>query len=231
MIAIHARADDFPDSQRAREAAARVTPALKRDLAAKNLHFGAPIYLRIFKREGEMELWLRADDTGSKKGKYILFRTYPICKFSGELGPKRREGDKQAPEGFYTVAPDQLNPNSDYHLAFNLGYPNEFDRAHGYTGSELMVHGRCVSVGCYAMGDAGIEEIYTLAVAALRAGQGAFSVHVFPFRPTSDALAAQKGSPWFDFWSELKPAYDDFERTRVPPRVTVENARYRLELQ
>lgn len=219
-------ADPVPDSARAREAAARVRPALERALAAKHLRYGAPVFVRIFKREAELELWLRGGD-----GKFMLFRKYPVCKFSGDLGPKQREGDNQAPEGFYSVAPRQLNPMSRYHLAFNLGYPNEYDRAHGRSGSALMVHGNCVSIGCYAMGDDRIEEIYALAAAALRAGQGAFDVHVFPFRPTDAALAASAASPWFDFWSALKPAYDDFERMRVPPRVTVENGRYRIEAQ
>lgn len=217
-------AADFPDSIRAREAAARVRPALQRDLSVRHLRFGAPVYLRIFKRDARLELWLRGGN-----GRYALFREYPVCKFSGDLGPKLREGDNQAPEGFYAVAPKQLNPMSNYHLAFNLGYPNDYDRANGRTGSALMVHGNCVSIGCYAMGDAGIEEIYTLAAAALRAGQGAFAVHIFPFRPTAEALAAAEDLPWFGFWSQLKPAYDFFERERVPPTIVVEHGRYRVE--
>ena len=223
MMPASALAADFPDSARAREAAARVQPALERDFAAKHLDFGTPIYLRIFKREAQLELWLRGAD-----GKYVLFREYPVCKFSGDLGPKQREGDNQAPEGFYSVAPRQLNPQSNYHLAFNLGYPNAYDHAHGRTGSALMVHGNCVSIGCYAMGDAGIEEIYTLSAAALRAGQGVFPVHIFPFRPTVAALAAAKNSPWFGFWSELAPAYDFFEREHVPPAIEVDGDRYRI---
>ncbi len=223
MIRFRDAAIRFPDSARAREAAARVGPALDRDLAARHLRRGAPVFVRIFKREALLELWLRGDD-----GKFILFREYPVRQFSGDLGPKQREGDRQAPEGFYSVAPEQLNPMSRYHLAFNLGYPNAYDRTHGRTGSALMVHGDCVSIGCYAMGDAGIEEIYTLAAAALRAGQGTFDVHIFPFRPTAAALAANAASPWLEFWNELKPAYDAFERDRAPPRIAVENGRYRI---
>jgi len=217
-------ADPVPDSARAREAATRVRPAIERDLAVRHLRYGAPVFVRIFKREAELELWLRGGE-----GKFILFRKYPVCKFSGELGPKQREGDNQAPEGFYSVAPRQLNPSSKFHLAFNLGFPNQYDRAHGRTGSALMVHGDCVSIGCYAMGDAGIEEIYTLAAAALHAGQGAFAVHVFPFRPTTGALSAARDSPWFGFWNELKPAYDFFEREHIPPPIAVEHGRYRVE--
>lgn len=209
---------------RPEQAAARVTSGLQRDLRTLGLALGAPAFIRIFKREAELELWL-----GGKDGRYQLFRTYPICTFSGQLGPKRRQGDNQAPEGFYRVARGQLNPASRYHLAFNLGYPNAYERAHGYTGDFLMVHGNCVSIGCYAMGDAAIEEIYTVVDAALRAGQPAFEVHAFPFRLDDAALAAERDSPWFDFWSELKPGYDAFERARQPPRVSVRDRRYRIE--
>lgn len=223
MTSVPAAADSIPDSARAREAEARVRPALERDLAARHLRYGAPVFVRILKREAELELWLRADD-----GRFALFRSYPVCKFSGNLGPKRREGDNQAPEGFYSVAPRQLNPSSKYHLAFNLGYPNEYDRAHGRSGSALMVHGGCESIGCYAMGDAGIEQIYALAAAALRAGQGAFDVHIFPFHPTEVALAAAADSPWHAFWRELAPAYALFERERALPRITVKDGRYHI---
>lgn len=215
---------DANAATRASDAARRVTPALQRDLGTLGLRLGNPVFVRIFKREGELELWMAGRDGG-----YRLFRTYPICRYSGELGPKRRQGDNQAPEGFYRVARGQLNPASRYHLAFNLGYPNAYERAHGHTGDFLMVHGSCVSIGCYAMGDAAIEEIYTLVDAALQAGQPAFEVHAFPFRLDDAALAAERGSPWFDFWSELKPGYDAFERARRPPRVVVRDRRYRIE--
>lgn len=208
---------------RAQQAAERVKPALQRDLAAQGLNYGAPVFVRIFKREAELELWLRHKD-----GRFQRFRTYPICRYSGELGPKRKQGDNQAPEGFYRVSLGQLNPASSYHLSFNLGYPNAYERAQGYTGNFLMVHGNCVSIGCYAMGDAAIEQIYTLAEAALRGGQAAFEVHAFPFRLDDAALAAQKASPWFGFWSELKPGYDAFERTHQPPRIGVRDKRYRI---
>lgn len=212
---------DAQPAGRAQAAAARVRPALERDLAAQGLAFGAPVFMRVFKREAELELWVRAKD-----GAYRRFRTYPICTFSGALGPKRRQGDNQAPEGFYRVALGQLNPASQFHLSFNLGYPNAYDRAHGYTGDYLMVHGSCVSIGCYAMGDAAIEQIYTLAEAALRGGQRAFDVHAFPFRLDPAALAVERASPWHDFWSDLKAGYDAFERTHRPPTVGVADKRY-----
>jgi murein L,D-transpeptidase YafK len=183
---------------------------------------GAPVFIRIFKEESSLELWLQERSSG----KFKLLSQYPICYFSGDLGPKQRTGDGQSPEGFYSVPPGSLNPYSDYHLSFNLGYPNAFDRAKGRTGSALMVHGGCVSIGCYAMTDDGIEEIYTLASAALRDGQSAFQVHIFPFRMTSANLARHRHSEWLDFWSNLKEGYDLFERDQLPPRVTVRGGRY-----
>lgn len=201
----------------------RVKPLLEADLQKAGLHYGAPVFLRIFKREKELELWMQGDSKD-----YVLFRSYPICTYSGELGPKLRQGDGQAPEGFYRVALGQLNPASRFHLSFNLGYPNAYDRAHSRTGNFLMVHGNCVSVGCYAMGDDGIEEIYSLVAAALRAGQSAFDVHAFPFRLDAASLDAQRRSQWHGFWSELKPAYDAFEATRQPPRIGVVAGHYQL---
>ncbi len=210
-------------SDRAQAAEARVKPALERDLKELGLRFGAPVFVRIFKREKELELWIEGDAQ-----QFVLFRSYPICTYSGELGPKQREGDNQAPEGFYRVSASQLNPQSSYHLSFNLGYPNAYDRAHSRTGSFLMVHGSCVSIGCYAMGDDGIEEIYTLAAAALNSGQAAFDVHAFPFRLETASLASEKASPWHAFWSEMQPAYDSFEQSRRPPRIEVRARHYSI---
>ncbi|SVD61889.1 uncharacterized protein METZ01_LOCUS414743, partial [marine metagenome] len=163
---------------RPEEAAKRVRPSMETALHAKGLRWGAPVFIRIFKEEKKLELWV--DD-----GKVFKhFKTWPICKYSGTLGPKLKEGDRQAPEGFYFVPRSRMNPRSRFHLSFNLGYPNAYDRAHKRTGSALMVHGNCVSIGCYAMTDAGIEEIYSLCDAALTNGQRFFRVHAFPFRMT-----------------------------------------------
>lgn len=205
----------------AEDAEHRVGPALEQELSRLGLRVGNPVFMRIFKQEHVLELWVEGDS-----GKFILFRSYPICAFSGDPGPKLRQGDKQAPEGFYRVAARQLNPNSQYHLAFDLGFPNAYDRSHGRTGDFLMVHGGCVSVGCYAMGNAGIEEIYSMAAAALAGGQQAFEVHAFPFRLDPARIDAQRNSPWFDFWKELKPAYDLFEQTHVPPVIGVRDRHY-----
>ena len=211
-----------PTSARAESAIKNVTPPLTRALEKQSLKIGQPIFIRIFKASDELELWMKSGDT------FTLFKTYPICYFSGELGPKQKTGDRQSPEGFYSVAARQLNPYSRFHLSFNLGYPNAYDRAHGRTGDALMVHGNCVSVGCYAMTDKRIEEIYTLADAALRNGQNAFDVHVFPFRLTPKNLKKYADSPWLDFWKNLQQGYDYFEQHQVPPRISVKQKRYSI---
>ena len=198
-------------------------PTLQDRLEARGFRFGAPAFIRIFKKEEVLEVWLLKDN-----GEYALFLDYPICIYSGELGPKTREGDKQSPEGFYTVGREAMNPNSKYHLSFNLGYPNAYDRAHGYSGSLLMVHGKCVSIGCYAMGDRQIEEIYTLVGAALQRGQPFVRVHAFPFRMTDANLAAYSEHRWYDFWRMLKPGYDYFERYHQPPEIDVIGGQYAL---
>ena len=206
---------------RAEDAASRVLPALERDAKALNLQVGAPVFIRIFKQDAVLELWLKGGP------RYQLFRSYPICAFSGALGPKAREGDGQAPEGVYHVIPKQMNPASRFHLSFNLGYPNAYDQAHGYTGSALMVHGNCVSIGCYAMTDAKIEEIYTLMARAFAAGQQSIPVHAFPFRLTPAALSAHSNQPFAEFWQELAPMYQAFETHAVPPQVRVQAGYYR----
>jgi murein L,D-transpeptidase YafK len=197
-----------------------VAQRLDTRLTAKGLTRGAPVFIRIFKRSRELEVWLR-------KGRgFRLLHTYPICTFSGTLGPKTRRGDLQAPEGFYRVRLNQLNPHSRFHLSFNLGYPNAYDQAHGRTGDYLMVHGDCVSIGCYAMTDKGIEEIYTLVEAALRGGQDAVPVHIFPFRMTAAAMRKAARSRWIGFWRNLKQGHDLFRPGGRPPGVGVSGKRY-----
>ena len=199
-------------------------PAVARtELSAKGLQLGAPLYVRIFKAESEMEVWLGRSDGG-----YALFRTYRICKWSGKLGPKKKEGDKQAPEGFYMVSSAQMNPKSTNYLSFNIGYPNAFDKEHGYTGSFLMVHGGCNSVGCYAITDAAIQELFTLAREAFTRGQRDFPVHAFPFRMTDHNLARHMSDPSYGFWLNLKEGYDAFEIANRPPIVAVRDRNYRF---
>lgn len=207
-------------SERAERARERVQTALTRELQALGADWGAPLYLRIFKEESELELW------ASTNQGYQLLRRYPVCTWSGALGPKQREGDGQSPEGFYSVGAGQLNPRSNYHLAFNLGYPNAYDRAHQRSGSYLMVHGNCVSIGCYAMGDANIEEIYSLMAAALSAGQTAVPVHVFPFHYRAGWQQRHQDSPWIDFWRQLEAGYRAFEAGGRPPQIRVQSGRY-----
>ena len=189
-------------------------------LAAADQRMGDAVHLRLYKEERVLEVWLKQ---GSR---FALFDTYDICRFSGELGPKLREGDGQSPEGFCEVGAAQLNPNSAYHLAFNLGFPNAYDRSMGRTGSHLMVHGDCVSIGCYAMTDAGIEDIYGLVAAALQNGQRSVAVHIFPFRMTDAALAGHAGSEWDAFWRNLKTGADLFAETGVPPIAYACSGRY-----
>ena len=184
------------------------------------------LFIRIIKTtpqrdKGVLQMWKRGEG-----GTFHLDRTFDICTWSGALGPKLKEGDGQSPEGFYFIKPSSLNPNSNYHLSFNLGFPNAFDRAHGRTGSFLMVHGDCVSIGCYAMTDEGIEEIYADVEAAFAGGQSIIRVHIFPFEMTEDALAAHRGSPNHAFWENLKTGWDWFEDRVVPPNVTVSNKIY-----
>ncbi len=185
------------------------------------MEIGSPIYVRIFKEESEVEIWKQ-----QPSGAYALLTTYDICRWSGVLGPKTVEGDRQAPEGFYTVTPAQMNPNSIAYLAFNIGYPNAFDRALGRTGSNLMVHGACSSSGCYALTDEDAGEVFAIAREAFEGGQRAFEVHAFPFRMTAENMARHADSPHAEFWWMLKEGYDSFEATRAVPRVNVCDRHY-----
>jgi len=212
----------MPAPDRAAAAEANVRPALERDLAALGLHYGDPVFLRAFKEERVLELWLRKRENG----KFELFRTYPIAAASGDLGPKIKEGDGQVPEGFYHVPPGAMNSNSIYHLAFNIGFPNAYDRSSGRTGSFIMVHGGSVSIGCLAMTDAKIEEIYSLCAAAHQAGQPFFRVHLFPFRMSAARLAQEEHSPHASFWKNLKEGHDQFEDEKVPPDAQTANGSY-----
>jgi murein L,D-transpeptidase YafK len=184
---------------------------------------GAPVLIRIFKRDFELELWMQRDGT------FQRFATYPICRWSGALGPKVREGDRQAPEGFYTVDAQALNPNSRWFRSFNLGYPNAFDRSLGRTGSLIMVHGGCGSIGCFAMTDGQMAEIWQLVTAALGGGQKRFQVQVYPFRMSDAAMDEHARDPDAAFWQNLKIGNDLFEKSAVPPKVSVCKGRYRFE--
>lgn len=199
-----------------------LSSATKTRLENLKMKPGAPMVVRIFKEEAELEVWKwRKIDR-----KYAFYKKYDICAYSGELGPKIKEGDRQAPEGFYTIVPGLMNPKSNYYLAFNLGFPNAFDRAHKRTGSHLMVHGSCSSRGCYAMEDDQIEEIYQLGRESFSAGQRSFQVQAFPFRMTKANMSKHGGNRHIEFWRMLKDGYDHFEATKQPPKVDVCEKRY-----
>ena len=210
----------LPTSPKAETFMANARPRVLRQLKAKGMQLGGPVFMRVFKQPKQLEVWLR---TGEK---FELFKTYPICTYSGSIGPKLREGDQQSPEGFYTVSGGQLNPASRYHLSFDIGYPNAVDRENKRTGGAIMVHGKCISEGCFAMGNMQIEEIYLLAYQAFLQGQKEFGIHVFPFRMTQENLRENKNSRWADFWANLKEGYDAFERSRQVPLITAEGGRY-----
>jgi murein L,D-transpeptidase YafK len=198
-----------------------IAPELIKKMQAKGVKQSSPIMVRIFKEEGVLEVWKQKDN-----GRYDMLASYDICKWSGKLGPKYTEGDRQAPEGFYNVTPGQMNPRSSYHLSFNIGFPNAYDRVNGRSGLHLMVHGACSSAGCYSMTDAQVEQIYALAREAFRGGQTAFQIQAFPFRMTPANMARYKGDQNFAFWQMLKEGYDHFEITKVPPKVDVCDKRY-----
>jgi murein L,D-transpeptidase YafK len=190
-------------------------------LGKKGMDPQSPIFIRVFKEESELEIWKQRDD-----GRFYHLKTYPICNWSGDLGPKTKQGDRQAPEGFYAVSREQMKPDSKYHLALNLGYPNAYDKAHRRTGEFLMIHGNCKSVGCYAMTDALIEEIYAIARESFLGGHDSIQVHAFPFRMTGENMARHANHEAAPFWATLKEGYDYFELTRQAPAVAVCNRRY-----
>ncbi|WP_262030857.1 murein L,D-transpeptidase family protein [Microvirga sp. Mcv34] len=190
-------------------------------MASKGMSQNDPILMRSYKKESEIEVWKRGRD-----GRYALLKTYPMCRWSGQLGPKTREGDRQAPEGFYTVTPAAMNPNSQLYLSFNLGYPNAYDRAHGRTGAHLMVHGSCSSQGCFAMTDEAISEVYALARESFASGQRGFQFQSYPFRMTAENLAKHRYDPNIAFWKNLKEGSDYFEVAKQEPQVSVVNRQY-----
>jgi murein L,D-transpeptidase YafK len=206
-------------------ATARALRPLPSELAAemekKNMPKESPILVRLFKEEAEFEVWKQ-----DANGQFALLKTYPICRWSGELGPKVKEGDRQAPEGFYAIRPGQMNPNSNYYLSFDLGFPNAYDRANDRTGAFLMVHGDCSSAGCYAMTDEQIQEIYALGRDSFLGGQKSFQVQAYPFRMTPLNLAKHRNNPNMAFWRMIKEGNDHFLVTRAEPKVDVCEKRY-----
>lgn len=181
---------------------------------------GSPVYIQIFKSERVLELYAKVGN------QFRLLNRFNICKFSGGLGPKRIQGDFKSPEGFYTIGASQLHPDSHYYRAINLGFPNQFDRENGYSGNYLMIHGDCVSIGCYAMTNSGIDQIFKYVTAAFHNGQMQVEVSIYPFRMTDENMRRYAGSQYISFWKQLKPGYDYFEQNKLPPPVSVINSQY-----
>jgi murein L,D-transpeptidase YafK len=198
-----------------------VPPKLIAAMVEKDMDLQSPILVRLFKQEAELEVWKQ-----DRSGRFALLKTYPICRWSGDLGPKVREGDRQAPEGFYSITPGQMNPQSAYYLSFNTGYPNAYDQSLGHTGSQLMVHGDCSSRGCYAMTDEQIMEIYALGRESFFGGQKAFQFQAYPFRMTPINMAKHRNNPNMPFWKMIKEGYDHFEVTRQEPKVNFCEKKY-----
>jgi murein L,D-transpeptidase YafK len=196
------------------------------EMSKRGMSPADPILIRIFKDESELEVWKR-----DRSGRFALLKTYPMCRWSGKLGPKTKNGDRQAPEGFYHVNAGMLNPNSQYYLSFNLGYPNRLESALGYSGEALMVHGACSSSGCFALTDEGVAEIYAVSREALKGGQTSFQVQAFPFRMTPENMARNRNNPNFDFWTNIKQGYDIFEVAKRQPKVSYCGRRYEFDAE
>ncbi len=201
--------------------APQLSRATVAEMARKKMKPDSPVLVRIFKQESELEVW-KVDASGRS----AMFKSYPMCRWSGKLGPKTTAGDRQAPEGFYHVSAGMLNPKSQYYVSFNLGYPNRLESALGYTGDALMVHGACSSSGCFAMTDKGVGEIYAIVQKALQGGQDRFQVQAYPFRMTAANMAKHRGDPNMRFWRTMKEGYDAFEFTKRQPKVSLCSGRY-----
>ena len=211
----------IPTNRKAMEIVNRQSPQLEPSLKLQGLNLGSNVYLRIFKESEELELWVKKDNI------FSLYKTYKICTYGpGGLGPKIKRGDNQAPEGFYQATAQSLNPNSNYHLAIGVGYPNEYDRRLKRTGSAIMIHGDCASIGCFAMTNLRIEKIYALVYCAFKNGQDKLHIDIFPFRMTNENLNMHQNSEWQLFWRNLKEGYDFFEMHKTPPKVRVKNGKY-----
>jgi len=210
----------LPDSKIAKEERLKLWPKLSKDFAEKGLKTNSPIYIRIFKLENDLEIWVKSGK------KYQFFKTYNICYFSGGLGTKTRSGDGKSPEGFYTLIPKQLAPVSNYYLAINIGYPNKLEIARGYTGDAIMIHGHCASIDCYAMSNDGIAEIYTLVYNAFQNGQKKINLDIFPFRMDQKQMEFYAKAPSFAFWKNLKTGYDLFEKKLIPTDAEIQRNFY-----
>jgi murein L,D-transpeptidase YafK len=211
-----------PKSARSQKVIERIAPLLEKELINKNLKFGSQVFIRILKEEHILEVWIFDGD------KYVLFKDYKIAYYSGGLGTKKKEGDGKSPEGFYTIYPYSLNPSSAFHLSFNIGYPNEYEKYRKYTGGDIMVHGNNVSIGCYAMTDPQIEEIYTIVHKAFENGVKSIQVHIFPFAMTKENTKKYAKNKNIEFWRELQAGFDYFENTKIVPKIKAIKGKYEI---
>ncbi|BAU53066.1 L,D-transpeptidase family protein [Mucilaginibacter gotjawali] len=212
--------NNLPDSKLAKDVRIKIWPKLQSELGDKGLDIKSDLYLRIFKDETVMEIWIKSGR------EYQFFKSYNICYFSGGLGTKTRSGDGKSPEGFYAITPGQLYPLSTYYLAINIGYPNKLEKLKGYTGDAIMIHGHCASIGCYAMTNDGIEEIYTLVYKNFEAGRQKIQLDIFPFRMNPEHLKKYAASSYLPFWKSMKPGYDLFEKNHIPAVAAIKNQHY-----
>lgn len=227
------REDDFKSAQlnyeRVKKAYSEKEKTIKNLYQEKGINLSSQqIFLRAFKEEEELELWARSTSTD----KFTLIKTYSICASSGILGPKRKQGDGQTPEGFYHI--DRFNPQSAFYLSLGINYPNASDRILGNTnpGGDIFIHGNCVTIGCLPLTDNLIKEVYVAAVEARNNGQSKIPVHIFPFRMKEDQFTKFKARHSKDiallhFWENLKAGYAYFEKNKTLPKVSIEtNGKY-----
>lgn len=228
QIELKGEAADRIERQRAAATGALPLPGtpnianFKDRLKEQGVRLSSPVLIRVFKAESELEIWKEKD------GAFVLFASYPVCHWSGTLGPKLQTGDKQAPEGFYTLTRAQTRHSGRWPKSLNIGFPNLFDQSQARTGSDILIHGGCTSVGCFAMTNAVMEEIYQITVDAIDGGQQHVPVYVLPFRMTDYAMQKRAQSPWMPFWSNLKEGNDAFEKDKRPSVVSVCDGKYKF---
>jgi murein L,D-transpeptidase YafK len=182
------------------------------------------VFFRAFKKEQKFEIWAKNKGENAFK----LLKVYDFCASTGMLGPKRRSGDRQMPEGFYTI--DAFNPTSNYYLSFRVSYPNASDKKFAdplNPGDNIFVHGSCITIGCIPVGDENIKEIYLLAARA-KGGEKEIPIHIFPNKMTDENYNALKSefasnATLLEFWSWLKPGFDAFEKSNAVPTITVDD--------
>jgi murein L,D-transpeptidase YafK len=230
LAAFVLNAQSFKDAQqkapRVRSAYAEKWPGLQTDLTKKGFNINSfQMLLRVFKYEKKVEVWVRS----ANEKQFSLFKSYDICYYSGGLGPKRKQGDGQVPEGFYNIA--VFNPYSSYHLSLGLNYPNQSDRIIGKNnlGGDIMVHGNCVSIGCMPITDEYIKEVYILAVEARNNGQATIPVYVFPSRMDESGMNYlnqhySQNKELLAFWQNLKHGFDVFEKNKQLLKVSVDKS-------